>query len=184
MTPARHLASLQDANLGMWKAEATLLAEHRRFGQMIARQRKISRSAFARKLGITGAMLALMEDGERRWRVLSVVKDDAEQAKDAFKTIKGRPGSLPVANTGDEAAHAVVQPTKGGPKIEMLVARKGKVVWAVMDEGLALGGAEGEKARLTKDEATAKMKPLLEKPAPATTFAPAPSTAASAAPKK
>ena len=35
------------------------------------------------------------KDGDRRWRVLAIVKDDADQAKDAFKTIKSKPGTLP-----------------------------------------------------------------------------------------
>ncbi|MBX3259116.1 MAG: hypothetical protein KIS78_17145 [Labilithrix sp.] len=113
------------------------------------------------------------KDGDRRWRVLSIVKDDADQAKDAFKTIKSKPGTLPVAATGDEAAHVVV-PSAGedkasAPKVEMLVARKGNVVWGVADEEYALRAASGpdrDKARLSKEEAVAKMKELLASPAP------------------
>jgi hypothetical protein len=114
------------------------------------------------------------KDGDRRWRFLAIVKDDADQAKDSFKTIKSKPGTLPVANTGDEAAHVVVPSTgedkANAPKVEMLVARKGNVVWGVSDEEFALraaSGADREKARLTKDEAVAKMKTLLAIPAPA-----------------
>ncbi len=114
------------------------------------------------------------KDGDRRWRVMSIVKDDADQAKDAFKTIKSKPGTLPVAATGDEAAHVVV-PSSGedkasAPKVEMLVARKGNVVWGVADEEYALREAAGpdrEKARVSKEEAVAKMKELLAVPAPA-----------------
>jgi hypothetical protein len=114
------------------------------------------------------------KDGDRRWRVLAIVKDDADQAKDAFKTIKSKPGSLPVANTGDEAAHVVV-PSAGedkasAPKVEMLVVRKGNVLWGVGDEEFVLRQATGpdrEKARITKDEAVSKMKTLLAIAAPA-----------------
>ncbi|MBX3198305.1 MAG: hypothetical protein KF894_09180 [Labilithrix sp.] len=114
------------------------------------------------------------KDGDRRWRVMSIVKDDADQAKDAFKTIKSKPGTLPVAATGDEAAHVVV-PSGGddkanAPKVEMLVARKGNVVWGVADEEYALREAAGpdrEKARVSKEEAVAKMKELLAVPASA-----------------
>jgi hypothetical protein len=52
----------------------------------------------------------------------------------------------------------------------MLVARKGNVVWGVGDEEYVLRaatGADREKARLTKEEAVAKMKDLLAIPAPA-----------------
>lgn len=130
------------------------------------------------------------KEGDRRWRVLAIVKDDAEQAKDAFKTIKSKPGTLPVANVGDEAAHVVV-PSGGedkgsAPKVEMLVARKGNVVWGVGDEEYALRaatGAEREKVRVTKDEAIAKMKPLLSISVPAGSSAGTqPSGGASAAP--
>jgi hypothetical protein len=117
--------------------------------------------------------IGFYKDGDRRWRVLAIVKDDADQAKDAFKTIKSKPGSLPIANTGDEAAHVIVPSTgedkSSAPKVEMLVARKGNVVWGIGDEEYALRQASGpdrEKARLTKDEAVAKLKPLLAITAP------------------
>ena len=134
------------------------------------------------------------KDGDRRWRVLAIVKDDADQAKDALKTMKSKPGSLPIANSGgDEGAH-VVLPGGTDPKVEMFVVRKGNVIWGVGDEEYALRAASGpdrEKARLTKDEATSKMKPLLEAKAPAGSASgaasgkPASSAApASSAPKK
>lgn len=131
--------------------------------------------------------IGFYKDGDRRWRVLAIVKDDAEQAKDAFKTIKSRPGSLPVANVADEAAHVIVpsgDDKKASPKVEMLVARKGNIVWGVGDEEYALRAASGvdrDKARLTKDEALAKMKPLLTLSAPGPSTAP-PGGSTSAAP--
>jgi len=117
--------------------------------------------------GVGPAAIGFYKDGDRRWRILSIVKDDADQAKDTLKTLKSKPGSLPVANVGDEAAH-VVAPTEGedGLKIEGLVARKGKSVFGVFDEEYAVrskdGPKSGEAARLTKDEALAKLKPLLD----------------------
>jgi len=147
--------------------------------------------------GIGPAALGFYKDGDRRWRVLSIVKDDADAAKDAFKTIKSKPGTLPIAGIGDEAAHVVLpssaeDKTATAPKVEMLVARKGNQIWGVADEEYALRAAEGAaraKARLTKDEAEAKLKPLLALPAPATvagsaSAAPKAAPSASAAPKK
>ncbi len=112
--------------------------------------------------GIGPGAIGFYKDGERRWRVMAIVKDDAEQAKDAFKQIKSKPGTMPIANTGDEAAHVVVPQEKAdkSTKVEMFVVRKGNVIWGVGDEEYALR-EEKEKARLTKDEAIAKMKPLL-----------------------
>lgn len=117
-------------------------------------------------MGFTGvgpAAVGYYKDGDRRWRVVSIVKGDADQAKDTFKTLKSKPGSLPITGVGDEAAHVVVA-TAGSPSVEMLVARKGAAVWAVADEEFALSaaGEGGEKAaRVTKDEALAKAKTLL-----------------------
>ena len=154
--------------------------------------------------GVGPGALGFYKDGDRRWRTLAIFKDDADQAKDAFKTIKSKPGTLPVAALGDEAAHVVVGGQGGSPKVEFLVARKGSAIWGIGDEEYALrGGGAGaaekeQKARLSKDEAIAKLKPLLAGGAPAgvTSGAPSPSGspsgassgspsgASSAAPKK
>jgi hypothetical protein len=98
--------------------------------------------------------------GDKRWRVLAIVKDDAEQAKDAFKIIKAKPGTLPVANTGDEAVHVAV-----APKVAFLVARKGNVIWGIGDEEYAV--RENEKAAVSKEDAITRMKALLASPTPA-----------------
>ena len=135
--------------------------------------------------GVGPGALGFYKDGDRRWRTLAIFKDDADQAKDAFKTIKSKPGTLPVAALGDEAAHVVVGGQGGSPKVELLVARKGNAIWGIGDEEYALrGGGAGaaekeQKARLTKDEAIAKLKPLLAggSPAGATSGAPSPSGA-------
>ncbi|HRH00853.1 MAG TPA: hypothetical protein PLR99_31640, partial [Polyangiaceae bacterium] len=111
------------------------------------------------------------KEGDRRWRTVAMGPADEFQAKDMLKTLKQRPGSIPVSGVGDEAVH-VVNPGEGGaPKIEILVARKGTAVIGVADEEYALKAAAPDKlqaARLTKDEAIAKVKAILDKlPAPA-----------------
>jgi hypothetical protein len=117
--------------------------------------------------GVGPGALGFYKDGDRRWRTLVIFKEDADQAKDAFKSIKSKPGTLPIGALGDEAAHVVVSGKEGGPKVELLVARKGNAIWGISDEEYALrgtgaGAAEKEqKARLTKDEAIAKLRPLL-----------------------
>jgi hypothetical protein len=148
--------------------------------QMLPAEKRVSNGIVLQPKDVFGwkaigpGAVGFYKDGDRRWRVLAIVKDDADQAKDVMKTIKSKPGSLPVANTGDEAVHVVVPSAgedKGGaPKVEMLVARKGNVVWGVGDEEYALRaatGADREKARLSKDDAIAKMKDLLAVPVPA-----------------
>src|SRR5262249_53334521 len=114
--------------------------------------------------GVGPGAIGFYKDADRRWRVLAIVKDDAEQAKDVLKTMKSKPGSLPIPNLGDEAAHVVYSTEGGGgTKVEMLLARKGNTVFGVSDEEYAIraAGGAGDKARLTKDEAVARMKPLL-----------------------
>jgi hypothetical protein len=131
------------------------------------------------------AAVGFYKDGAKRWRVLSIVKDDADQAKDAMKTIASKPGSLPVANVGDQAAHVVVT-TEGeegagaGAKIQGLVARKGRAIFGVFDEEYALKDG-GDKARLTKDEALARLEPLLKAPVPAAATSSKPSASSSSA---
>jgi hypothetical protein len=138
--------------------------------------------------GVGPGAIGFYKDGDRRWRTLVIFKDDAEQAKDAFKTLKSKPGTLPIAALGDEAAHIVTGGQGGAAKVEMLIARKGNAVWGIGDEEYALRGSgkgDSEKARLTKDEALAKLKPLLTGAAApggdggAPTGSPAPSAAAS-----
>ncbi|MBK6465176.1 MAG: hypothetical protein IPF92_29865 [Myxococcales bacterium] len=111
------------------------------------------------------------KEGDRRWRTVSMGPADEFQAKDMMKTLKQRPGSIPVSGVGEEAVH-VVNPGEGSaPKVEILLARKGGSVVGVADEEYALKAAAPDKvqaARLTKDEAIAKVKAILEKlPPPA-----------------
>ena len=147
-------------------------------------------------MGFTGVgpgAIGFYKDGDRRWRTLAVFKDDADQAKDAFKTIKSKPGSLPITGIGDEAAHVVIAPASANAanganatKTELLIARKGSQIWGIGDEEYVLHGkGADDKARLTKDEATAKMKAVLASAgAPASSSSAAPAPSSSAAPKK
>jgi len=104
------------------------------------------------------------KEGEKRYRVLSISKEDAEQAKDAMKTLRARPGALPVKEVGDEAVEFVLASGPTAPKLSFVAARKGAQVFAVGDEEFAVtnaGGAEKEKAaRVSKEEAIAHLKAL------------------------
>lgn len=106
------------------------------------------------------------KEGDRRWRTVAMGPSDEPQAKDMMKTLKQRPGSIPVAGVGDEAVHLVNPGEAGGPKVELLVARKGAVVVGVGDEEYALTAAPPDKlqaARVTKEEAITKVKAILDK---------------------
>jgi DNA-binding transcriptional regulator YiaG len=63
------LQKLYDADDQCAASCKSLMSAHKAFGKYIAKNRKVSRSAFAKKLGITGAMLGHMEAGLRRWPI-------------------------------------------------------------------------------------------------------------------
>lgn len=69
MTPLLALSNLHLVAAECTKAAAATTAAHKSFGQIIAKERKQSRAEFARRLGVTGSMLALMEGGQRRWPI-------------------------------------------------------------------------------------------------------------------
>lgn len=128
---------------------------------------------------VSNAAVGFYKQGDRRWRAVTVVAGDVDQAKDIMKTLKQLPGSIPVTGAGEDAVHVVVPGSKGAPKVEILVARKGHVVAGAGDEEYALKDLPTDKsaaARLSKEEAIAKVKAMLDKPA----SAPAPATTGSA----
>lgn len=105
--------------------------------------------------------------GARRYRLLAAQRDDAEQAKDTFRTLKGRAGAMPVANLADEAAFFVVPGPSGSPATEWVLARKGSLVVGVGDESFALKADlpldKQSDVRLSKDDKIAKLSALLGK---------------------
>jgi hypothetical protein len=120
------------------------------------------------------------KEGDRRYRLVAIQKGDADQAKDVMKTFKGKAGSTSVPGPGDESLHVVLQSAPEAPKVEWLFTRKGALVAGVGDEETLLKSGETPeqqaKVRLTKDEATAKLKAWLSSatPAPAASVAPGP----------
>ena len=117
-------------------------------------------------LGVTGAGgggVGFYKDGDRRYRLLAIQKNDVEQAKDVMKTWKARPGTVVVPPApGDESLHVVMQASPDSAKVEWLITRKGALVAGVGDEETLLHSTDPPdvqaKVRLTKDEATGKLK--------------------------
>jgi hypothetical protein len=119
-------------------------------------------------LGVAGAGaggVGFYKDGDRRYRLLAIQKSDADQAKDVMKVWKGRPGSSTAAGPGDESVRVVMQASPDSAKVEWLLTRKGALVAGVGDEETLIHPTDPPdvqaKARLTKDEATAKLKDWL-----------------------
>ncbi len=101
------------------------------------------------------------KDGEKRWRDVSIVKNDVEAAKEVSRAFHLKPGAQSIKNVGDEAVQFTVQEGADRAKAEYLVARKGALVLAVGDEELVLEpGAPNEKTaplKLTRDEKLQKL---------------------------
>jgi hypothetical protein len=134
--------------------------------------------------GIGAAAIGYYKEGEKRFRMVAMLRDDADQAKDSMKIIKSRPGMLPVKDVGDDAANVVVQEAPERAKSDYVFARKGNVVIGIGDEELVLksGDAPEKQAalKLTKDEKIAKLRAWVL--ATATTTAPSASGSSAPAP--
>lgn len=122
-----------------------------------------------RALGEAGtgpAALGYYREGDKRYRVMIISKDDAEQAKDAWKTLAKKKGATEEKALGEAASRVMVQESDGAPKAEWVVARAGKLVVGVGDEAFALtagaSAAEHEKTSLSKDDKIKKVRALLD----------------------
>ncbi len=109
--------------------------------------------------GAVGYFRANTSTSEKRYRVVSAVRDNADLAKDLIHALRAKAGALPIANLGDEAAIVVLQAAPERAKIEWVVARKGNRVLGVGDEEFT---AQDAKTRLSKDEKTEKVRALLK----------------------
>jgi hypothetical protein len=102
------------------------------------------------------------KDGDKRYRLAAFQKDDADQAKDVMKTLKGKAGSASVPGPGEESLHVVLQAAPEAPKVEWLFTRKGALVAGIGDEETLLKAGDSPeqqaKVRLAKDDAIAKLK--------------------------
>jgi hypothetical protein len=107
------------------------------------------------------------QDGDKRWRDVAIVRASADDAREAFRAFKLKPGALPIKGLGDEAVQVVLQEAPDRAKAEYIVARKGTLVAAVGDEELVLTvGTPTDKLaplRLTKDEKVTKLAAWVNK---------------------
>ncbi len=118
-------------------------------------------------LGIAGTgagAFGYYREGAKRWRVLSIVKDDEAQAKDVLKTITKVKGAAREKGIGDRATRIMVQRAGSAPT-EWIVARAGKRVLGVGDEERVLqDGMSAEEHRgktLSQDDKRALLKQIL-----------------------
>jgi len=116
-------------------------------------------------LGVDGTghgVLGSYRDGDRRYRVLVLSKDDPDQAKDVLKTFGKLKGALEEKGVGEAAVKVMVQEQTDDPKGEWVVARKGKLVVGVGDDPFALKGGDATKVALPKDDKIKRLKSILD----------------------
>ncbi len=95
-------------------------------------------------LGLTAVgplAVGYYQDGDKRWRAIATIRATADDAKEALRAFKLRPGALPVKNLGDEAVQVLIQEAPDRAKAEYIVARKGTNVFGIGDEELVLDPA-------------------------------------------
>lgn len=135
--------------------------------------------------GVGGGAVGYYADGERRHRVLVMVRPDADGARDVIETF----GRLPGADEEELLPFPTRTFTRRGgdaaPKTRWWVAQAGAVVVGVGDEEHVLGGtpSEDEARVLSRAELVARLRAVIEQVRQRSRAegAPAPSGAVSAA---
>jgi hypothetical protein len=110
-------------------------------------------------LGVSGAgpgAVGYYKDGDKRWRLFSVVRPDEESAKDVMKTLKKLDGAKNLKNAPVEGLAFSVRTKDSDPKIAWVVTRKGERIFGVGDEESVLSGdtsaADAAKVSLTQEQ--------------------------------
>ena len=113
--------------------------------------------------GAGGGAFGYYKEGDKRYRLLSLVRRDVDQAKDVLSSFAKLPGATREKNVADGATRAMR--TDGDAPIEWIVARAGNVVMALGDESRVLptgmSAEDHAKVSLTKEEKIAHVKKAL-----------------------
>lgn len=78
------------------------------------------------------------QDGDKRWRDIALIRATVDDAKEAMRAFKLRPGAIPLKGLGDDAVQVTIQEAPDRAKAEYVVARKGTGVYGIGDEELVL----------------------------------------------
>jgi hypothetical protein len=120
-------------------------------------------------LGVSGAgpgAIGYYKDGDKRWRLFSVVRPDEESAKDVMKTLKKLDGAKNLKNAPVEGLTFSVRTKDSDPKIAWVVTRKGERVFGVGDEESVLSGdtsaGDAAKVSLTQEQKIEVLKRTTE----------------------
>jgi hypothetical protein len=87
-------------------------------------------------LGVKGAgpgAVGYYKEGDKRWRVLALIRPDEESAKDVLKTLKQADGARSIKGAAHDPL-AFTLSEEGGPRVEWVVARAGNKLFGIGDE--------------------------------------------------
>jgi hypothetical protein len=101
----------------------------------------------------SAAAVGFYRDGAKRYRMVAASLPDAAAAKDTMKSVRSRPGWLPVPGAGDEAC-AITTPARS----EYVFGRQGAHVLGVGDEELVAAPSASPRQPLSKEEKIALLK--------------------------
>jgi hypothetical protein len=114
--------------------------------------------------GVGAGAFGYYRAGNKRWRIASIARADADQAKDVLATLAKLPGATKEKGIGDGAVRLSHKEAEGG-SVEWVFARAGKSVLGIGDEARALRAGmtadEHAKVSLSKDEKIDRLKKSL-----------------------
>jgi hypothetical protein len=119
----------------------------------------------SKTLGIEGTgngAHGFYKDGDRRYRVLVLLREDQDQARDVLKSFGKLKGAQEEKNLGEAAFKVMLQEQSDDPKSEWIVARKGKLVVGVGDDSFALKSGDASRVALPRDEKIKRLKSILD----------------------
>lgn len=114
--------------------------------------------------GAGAGAVGFYQDQGKRYRVLSIVRDDPEQAKDVLTSLGKREGASAEKGIGEGAVRLMVG--QEPPRAEWIVARQANRIVGIGDEPLVLqpnmSAAERDKLTLSKAQKTERLRTVLQ----------------------
>ncbi len=105
--------------------------------------------------------LGYYQEGKKRYRVLSIVRDDEHQAKDVLSSLAKREGAARVKDLGDGAVRLM----QGDARSEWVFGQKGSQIFGIGDEESVLkdgmSSAEHDEVSLSKDDKLGRLRALV-----------------------
>ena len=115
--------------------------------------------------GVGSGAFGYYKEGVKRWRILSLVRGDVDQAKDVLSSFSKLAGATKEKGVADGAFRLMHKDGDATP-IEWVIARSGKTVLGVGDEARVLRAGmtaeEHAKVTLSKDEKITRVKGALK----------------------